>query len=229
VHLPGQGGPQHAQRQEIVNPALEPVLIRDLIFPDRYDLLSRAKYALWLKENRSVWNMDELALLRLARETTRWGIETDMLTYMWQYWTYGAERRYPGPHHEAFHADTRKFYGAMDSLEENGWLPNGYIQIIWGRKLLRGIDGRQPSRYYRKWFMADAQHRVCCWLALHGQTVFAPEQVQVLDYKRYRPFVTTPAFIECGLLSGYNQFRRELDEFLDQTAHSSLVARYRVQ
>ena len=223
VHGPGLGGPQHEQRIEIVNPALEPFLIEDLIYPDRYDLLSRAKYALWLRERRALWDRAPLALLRLARNATPWGVETDMLTYMWQYWTYGAERSYPGPHHEAFHADTAKFYRAMDSLDQHGWLPEGHIQVIWGRKLDPGIDGRPPSAYRRKWFMADAQHRLCCWFALHGQRIFMPEQVEVLDYKRYKPFVTTPAFIEAGLIASYTHFRRQLDEFLDKAANPAVA------
>ncbi|NIV33074.1 MAG: hypothetical protein GWN58_27595 [Anaerolineae bacterium] len=192
--------------------------IYDLIYPDRYDLLSRAKYARWCRDHRDLWERDELAFLAKAREKTTWGIECDMLTYMWQYWHKGSQWNYPGPHHEAFHADTRKFFTAMASLETNGWLPEGHIQIIWGRKLLCGIDGRHPSKYYRNWFMADAQHRLCVWFGLFGETVFAPEQVEVLDYANYAPFVTTPAYIEVGLLAGLETFKRELDEFMDEIA-----------
>jgi hypothetical protein len=199
-------------------------MIEDLIYPDRYDLLSRAKYARWLLDHRVLWERDDMELLWQARHSTPWGIETDMLTYMWQYWVYGNERAYPGPHHEAFRADTAKFYRAMDSLETNGWLPEGHIQVIWGRKLKPGIDGRDPEDYRRKWFMADAQHRLCCWFGLFGRRIFFPQQVEVLDYKHYAPFVTTPAFIECGLLKDMATFRRELNEFLEQTKDPALVA-----
>jgi len=216
VHLPGHGGPQHDFRNEIVHPSSNPIRIRDLIYPDRYDLLSRAKYALYCRENRALWERNEMEFLRMVRADTTWGVETDMLTYMWQLWTYGQQRNYPGPHYEAFHADTRKFFNAMESLEANGWLEEGHIQVIYGLSLLPGIDGREPSEYARQWFMADAQHRLCCWLALFGQTEFEPGQIETLVYSHYRPFVTTPAFIEVGLLQDMAEFERELDEFLAQ-------------
>lgn len=214
VHKPGTGGPQHDQRLEIIHPAERPVYIADLIYPDRYDLLSRARFARWCANRRALWDRDELQFLAAARAGTTWGVECDMLTYMWQYWHKGSAWAYPGPHHEAFHADTRKFFSAMDNLAK-GWLPEGHIQIIRGRELVPGIDGREPGGYTRNWFMADAQHRLCCWLGIYGHAEFAREQIEVLDYKQYAPFVTTPAYIEVGLLRDMRTFRRQLDELVE--------------
>jgi hypothetical protein len=211
--------------------------VYDLIYPDRYDLLSRTKFARWLIERREMWEADEMALLALARGTTPWGEECDMLTYMWQAWCGKSE--YPGPHYEAFHADVRKFYNAFANLLEFGWIPEkqqvqkatgeivmvkgSKLQVIRGRKLASGIDGRKPDRYARRWFMADAQHRLTIWFGIFNQDRFYPEQVEILDYRVYAPFVTTPAYLETGRLASMTAFKEELDEFVDKIENPGLA------
>jgi len=191
-----------------------PVRLRDLIYPDRYDILSEAKFALYCKQHRDVWEADPVAFLRMVRRDTTWAQEHEMLDYMWKLWVYG-KRPQPAAREEAFLTETRKLFAVIGHLEATGEIPAGEkIQVVYGLHLLPGIDGAAPDEYARHMFLANARHRLSAWLAIVGKTVLEVHEFEQLVYDHYRPFVTTPAFLECGLLTSLQDFEGELDEFL---------------
>jgi hypothetical protein len=191
-----------------------PIKLRDLIYPDRYDILSEAKFALYCKQHRDVWEADPVAFIRMVRRDTTWMQEHEMLDYMWKLWAFGRQPR-PDAREEAFLADTSKLFQIIGQLEESGEIPGGEpIQVIYGLHLLPGIDGAAPHEYARQMFLANARHRLSAWLAIVGKTELDVHQFEKLIYEHYRPFVTTPAFLETGLLSSLRDFERDLDEFL---------------
>lgn len=221
----GAGGAQHEQRIAIIAPASQSFAVRDLVYPYRYDILSRCRQARWCAEHQELWKRDELAFLRKAREETRAGAECDMLTYIWRKWAYGED--VPGPSNGAFRVDMQKFLLTLHSLTVHGFQPGeGRLQVIWGRELGRGIDGRED--YVRNWFMADGQHRLCCLLEFYGITEIPAEWVEVLDYRHFKPFATTRAYLEMGWLADMATFRRELDEMVAGAA-TKVAERTRLQ
>jgi hypothetical protein len=172
-----------------------------------------------------LWQADELAFLEKARAETTAGDECDLLTYIWRKWAYGEHT--PGPSHEAFQVDMSKFVLTVHSLETSGFQPElGRIQVIWGKELGRGIGGQEF--FERNWFMADGQHRLCCLAELYGVMEIPATWMEVLDYVHFKPFTTTWAYLESGLLADMDTFRRELDELV-AASDSKVAARNRLQ
>jgi len=194
IKVVGRGGPQHESRLAFVRPEA-PLLLGDVIYPHRFDILVRSQFMDFCMEFEGLWDESHEEFMEEARFVTLAGISHDIMTVMWNRW-----RGIPcewGPHHAAFEMDCTKMVRMARSIRKNGWMPGkGYIQIIKPRTLRPAING---ELIIYPFFLGDGQHRTAL-MHWHGIRVLHVERFEWLDYASYAPWVTTYVLDQAGLV-----------------------------
>lgn len=193
VASPGSGGPQHEERYAVTQPS-EPILVGDIIYPNRYDITVRSRLAGFFLANEDLWNKDRMGFMQLARKETICGISHDWLQTRWNWWAVPGWEPVEDPHHEAFEVDCLKISRLVHNLDT--WQEGSRIQIVRAHELLPAVNGEMLEETL---YLGDGQHRLS---VLHhmGVKELKPEQYEYLEYKRYAPFITTDMYERAGVL-----------------------------